>query len=84
MTGVTRVAGVTGPAGGRAPRCRAAPFRRVPAFHVPLPELPFDVLLTSMEPAPGGFVMRGVLTEWQRPLSRADIERLLATMRAET
>jgi hypothetical protein len=28
--------------------------------------------------------MRGVLPEWQRPLSRADIERLLATMRAET
>jgi hypothetical protein len=54
---------------------------RVPAFHVPLPELPFDVLLTSMEPAPGGFVMRGVLPEWQRSLSRADIERLLATMR---
>jgi hypothetical protein len=55
---------------------------RVPAFHVPLPELPFDVTLTSMEPAPGGFVMRGVLEEWQRSLSRADIERLLATMRA--
>jgi hypothetical protein len=55
---------------------------RVPAFHVPLPELPFDVILTSMEPAPGGFVMRGVLPEWQRSLSRADIERLLATIRA--
>ena len=54
---------------------------RVPAFHVPLPELPFDVLLTSMEPAPGGFIMRGVLPEWLRPLSRADLERLLATMR---
>jgi hypothetical protein len=55
---------------------------RVPAFHVPLPELPVDdVLLTSVEPAPGGFVLRGVLSEWQRPLSRADLERLLATMR---
>ena len=54
---------------------------RVPAFHVPLPELPFDVLLTAMEPAPGGFVMRGVLPEWQRSLSRADIERLLTIMR---
>ena len=54
---------------------------RIPAFHVPLPELPFDVMLTSVEPAPGGFVMRGLLPEWQRSLSRADLERLLATMR---
>jgi LmeA-like phospholipid-binding len=54
---------------------------RIPAFHVPLPELPFDVMLTSVEPAPGGFIMRGLLPEWQRSLSRADLERLLATMR---
>ena len=55
---------------------------RVPAFHVPLPELPFDdVLLTSMEPAPGGFIMRGVLPEWQRPLSRSDLERMAAAIR---
>ena len=40
-----------------------------------------DVILTAMEPAPGGFVLRGVLPEWQRSLSRADIERLLATIR---
>ena len=53
----------------------------VRAFHVPLPELPFDIMLTSVEPAPGGFVMRGLLPEWQRQLSRADIERLLAVMR---
>jgi hypothetical protein len=54
----------------------------VPAFHVPLPDLPFDeVMLTSIEPAPGGFVLRGVLPEWQRPLSRSDLEHLLATMR---
>ena len=54
----------------------------VPAFHVPLPELPFDgVTLTSVEPAPGGFILRGLLPEWQRPLSRSDIERLLATIR---
>lgn len=53
----------------------------VPAFHVPLPELPFDIMLTSVEPAPGGFVIRGLLPEWQRQLSRADVERLLTTMR---
>jgi hypothetical protein len=56
---------------------------RVPAFHVPLPELPFDgVILTAMEPAPGGFVMRGLLPEWQRPLSRADLERMLTVIRS--
>jgi hypothetical protein len=54
---------------------------RIPAFHVPLPELPFDVTLTSVEPAPGGFVLRGLLPEWQRPLSRADLERLLTSIR---
>jgi hypothetical protein len=54
---------------------------RVPAIHVPLPELPFDVMLTSIEPAPGGFILRGVLPEWQRQLGRSDLERLLATMR---
>ena len=54
----------------------------IPAFHVPLPALPVEeVMLTSIEPAPGGFVMRGVLPEWQRPLARSDLERLLATMR---
>ena len=53
----------------------------IPAFHVPLPDLPFDIMLTSVEPAPGGFVLRGVLPEWQRPLSRADLERLLTAIR---
>jgi hypothetical protein len=55
---------------------------RVPAFNVPLPELPFDIMLTSVEPAPGGFVLRGVLPEWQRSLSRADLERILTVMRS--
>jgi hypothetical protein len=54
----------------------------IPAFHVPLPPLPIDdVMLTAVEPAPGGFVLRAVLPEWQRPLSRSDLERVLATMR---
>jgi hypothetical protein len=57
---------------------------RIPAFHVPLPELPFDVTLTSVEPAPGGFILRGLLPEWQRPLTRADIERLRARMRGSS
>lgn len=52
-----------------------------PAFHVPVPELPDGMVLTSVEPAPGGFVVRGLLSEWQRSVARDDIERLLATMR---
>ena len=55
---------------------------RFPAFHIPLPPLPDGVMLNSVEPAPGGFVLRGILSEWQRTLSRHDIDRLLAGMRA--
>jgi hypothetical protein len=62
---------------------RRVSLLRIPAFHVPLPELPFDVMLTSVEPAPGGFVMRGLLPEWQRPLSRSDLERLLTKIRGQ-
>jgi hypothetical protein len=69
-----------------APRALYLLDRRVslpaPAFHVPVPVLPLDGMLTSVESAPGGFLMKGVLTEWQRSLSRADIDRLLATIRA--
>jgi hypothetical protein len=53
-----------------------------PSFDVPLPPMPLeDVLLTSVEPAPGGFLIKGVLPEWQRSLSRNDLDRLLATIR---
>jgi hypothetical protein len=55
---------------------------RSPAFHVPLPVLPDGMMLTSVEPAPGGFVVKGMLSEWQRSLSRDDIERLLSAMRS--
>jgi hypothetical protein len=40
-------------------------------------------MLTSVEPAPGGFLARGLFSEWRRSLSRDDVERLLAGMRAE-
>ncbi len=53
-----------------------------PAFDMPLPPLPLDdVMLTSVQPAPGGFLIKGVLPEWQRSLSRDDLDRLLATIR---
>ncbi len=55
---------------------------RSPAFHLAVPELPDGFMLTSVEPAPGGFLVRGLFSEWQRSLSRDDVERLLAGMRA--
>jgi hypothetical protein len=55
---------------------------RAPAFYLALPELPAGFMLTSVEPAPGGFLVRGLLTEWRRSLSREDVERLLAGMRS--
>jgi len=54
---------------------------RFPAFHVSLPMLPGGIMLTSVVPAPEGFVLRGVVSEWQRPLAGDDIERLVAAMR---
>jgi hypothetical protein len=55
---------------------------RCPAFSVPLPKLPSGFLLTSVEPAPGGFAVRGLFSEWQRALTRDGLERLLTAMRA--
>ena len=53
-----------------------------PAFDVPLPPMPLeDLILTSVDPAPGGFLIRGTLPEWQHSLSRDDLDRLLATIR---
>ena len=52
-----------------------------PAFHLPVPDLPAGLTLTSVEPAPGGFVVRGTLSEWQRSVARDDVDRLLAAMR---
>jgi hypothetical protein len=52
------------------------------AFYLVVPNLPGDLLLTSIEAAPGGFLVRGTIGEWRRSLSRDDIERLLAGMRA--
>jgi hypothetical protein len=53
-----------------------------PTFTVDLPVLPGGGMITSVEPAAGGFIMRGTLGEWQRSLSREGVERLLAGMRA--
>ena len=60
--------------GRRLPLC-------FPAFYVSLPVLPGGIMLTSVVPASEGFVLRGVVSEWQRPLSGEDVERLVAAMR---
>ena len=54
-----------------------------PAFNVPVPELPSGLVLTSVAPAPGGFVVRGMLSEWHRSVARDDIERILTMMRGD-
>jgi hypothetical protein len=61
-------------------RGRRLPVRS-PAFRLAWTGLPRGLLLTAAEPAAHGFVVRGTLSEWQRSLSRADIERLLTGMR---
>jgi hypothetical protein len=53
-----------------------------PAFDLPLPPLPLDdLMLTAVESAPGGFLIKGLLAEWQRALTRDDLDRLLAAIR---
>ncbi len=78
--------GVEGPSISLRPRAVYLLDRRLPlsapAFHVTVPELPAGFMLTSVEPAPGGFLLRGLFSEWRRSLSRNDLERLLAGMRA--
>ena len=54
---------------------------RSPAFHLSLPVLPGGMMLTSVAPAPEGFVLRWMVSEWERGLSPDDIERLLTAMR---
>ena len=53
-----------------------------PAFFLPMPELPEGFMLTSVDPAPGGFLIRGQFGEVRRSLSREAVEQLLAGIRA--
>ncbi len=54
---------------------------RSPAFFLPIRDLPAGFMLTSVDPAPGGFLIRGQFGEWQQSLSREIIEQLLAGIR---
>jgi hypothetical protein len=55
---------------------------RLPAYHVSLPMLPRDVMLTSVEPDPAGVVVRGFLSEWRRPLSIGDVAGFVTALLA--
>ncbi|MGD0244852.1 MAG: LmeA family phospholipid-binding protein [Streptosporangiaceae bacterium] len=52
-----------------------------PAFHLPVPSLPSGIVLTSVGAAPGGFIVHGMLSEWQRSVAREDLDHLLAVIR---
>jgi LmeA-like phospholipid-binding len=52
-----------------------------PAFNLPVPSLPSGLVLTSVEAAPGGFTVHGMLSEWQRSVARDDLDRLLTVIR---
>jgi len=75
---------------GRSIRIKARALRlrhrrialRLPGYNVPLGSLPKSVMCTSVEPDGQGVTVRGLLTEWQRSVTRADGERLLAALRA--
>ncbi len=54
---------------------------RLPAFPLVRPALPPGLLLTAVKATAGGFVVSGTLSEYQRSLTRAYLERLLAGMR---
>ncbi len=58
--------------------------RWLPSHHVSPGALPRGAVLTEIEPASTGVLVRGLLPEWNRAPSRRDIERLLAALRAGT
>jgi hypothetical protein len=55
-----------------------------PALFLAVPGLPDGFTLTSVEHAPGGFLVRGQFGEWHKSLSRDVLERLLTAMRTGT
>lgn len=75
---------------GRSIRIKARALRlghrrvalRLPGYNLVLGSLPQDAVCTGVEPDGQGVTVRGLLTEWQRSVTRADFERLLASLRA--
>ena len=62
-------------------RSRRLPIH-LPDHTVPLPLLPDQAVLSSVETFPDKIIMRGLIHEWQRSVSQSDLQRLLARLRA--
>ena len=55
---------------------------RLPGPTVPLPMLPDQAVLSSVETFADKIIMRGLIHEWQRSVSQSDLQRLLAMLRS--
>ena len=62
-------------------RSRRLPIR-LPDHIVPLPVLPDQAVLSSVETFADKIVMRGLIHEWQRSVSQSDLQGLLALLRS--
>jgi hypothetical protein len=50
---------------------------RTPAYHVRLPELPHELILTSISFAPGVVCLSGMLPEWRMVVPRKRLEDII-------
>ena len=55
---------------------------RLPDHTVPVPVLPDQAVLSSVETSADKIIMRGLIHEWQRSVSQSDLQHLLAMLRA--
>jgi hypothetical protein len=55
---------------------------RLPSYNVALPALKDGDWISEVALRDGGVVIRGVRSEWQRSLSRADVDRIVKTLRS--
>jgi len=61
-------------------RSRRVPIR-LPDHSVPVPVLPDQAVLSSVETFADKIIMRGLIHEWQRSVSQSDLQNLLAMLR---
>jgi hypothetical protein len=55
---------------------------RAPGCNVALRSLPSQVLVTRVEALAREVVVGGIYTEWQRTVSRQEVQRLLTSLRS--
>jgi hypothetical protein len=53
----------------------------LPDHSVPVPVLPEQAVLSSVETFADKIIMRGLIHEWQRSVSQSDLQSLLAMLR---